>query len=172
MSLYLVINGPMQTTAAFTGVGTGTSIKTMLQVKPFNIARIVEWGYTAPAAASNTGGVIELIETDVAATVTASVDADVTKFGPGVADQAAASVAGLTLSTTGTGYTASGEGTITAVRNLDLPQQELAATQPLKYKWPFPLGREPIIQIGKFARVRATMSGAGVTLTCYMVLDI
>lgn len=172
MSLYLVVNGPMQTTAAFAGVSTGTSIKTMLQVKPFNIARIVEWGFSSPLAASNTGGTIELIETDVAATVTASVDADVTKFGPGVADQAAASVAGLTLSTTGTGYTSSGEGSVTAVRNLDLPQTVLAASQPLFYKWPFPLGREPIIQIGKFARVRVTMSGAAVTLTTYMVLDI
>lgn len=172
MSLYFLANGPMQTTAAFAGVATGTSIKTMLQAKPFNICRIVEWGFSAPVAASNTGGTIELIEADVAATVTASVDNDVTKFGPGVADQAVASVAGLTLGTTSTGYTASGEGTVAATRNLDIPQSVLASTAPLLYKWAFPLGREPIIQIGKFARVRATLSGAGVTLTCYLVLDI
>ena len=35
------------------------------------------------------------------------------------ADQAAASVAGLTLATSGTGYTSSAEGTITASRLFD-----------------------------------------------------
>jgi hypothetical protein len=34
MALYLIPNGPMQTTAAFAPVTTGTAIKTMLQVKP------------------------------------------------------------------------------------------------------------------------------------------
>jgi hypothetical protein len=168
MSLYLISNGPMQTVAASAAVTTGTAIKTLLQVKPFNIARICEWGISFDGSAAATPGKVELIETDVAATVTASVDADVTKYGPGVADQAAASVAGLTLGTAATGYTATAEGTITAVRNLDAPIF-LPPTAPFAKQ--FPLGREPVIQIAKFARIRVTF-GAAVNCFCYLVLDI
>src|SRR4051812_49881428 len=123
MSLYLIENGPMQTTAAFTAVSTGTAIKTMLQVKPgaTTILKVIEWGISFDGSAAATPGKVELIETDVAATVTASVDADITKYGPAVADIAAASVAGLTLGVAATGYTATAEGTITAVRNLAAP---------------------------------------------------
>src|SRR4051812_13146028 len=121
MSLYLVFNGPMQTTAAATPVTTGTAIKTLLQVKPFNLCKIVEWGISFDGFSAAAPGKVELVETDVAATVTASADADITKLDR-VADIAVASVAGLTLGTSETGYTASAEGTITATRNLDAPQ--------------------------------------------------
>ena len=84
MSLYLIANGPMPTTAAQAVVATGAVIKTMLQVKPFNIARIVEWGISFSGFAAAAPIQVELLETDVAATVTASLDADITKLGPGV----------------------------------------------------------------------------------------
>lgn len=139
----------------------------MLQVKPFNLAKIVEWGISFDGFAAALPGKVELIETDVAATVTASVDADITKLGA-VGDVAAASVAGLTLGTTSTGYTSSGEGSITAVRNLDAPIF-LPPTGP--YIKQFPLGREPVIQIAKFGRIRVTF-GTAVNCYCYMILDI
>lgn len=165
--LYLVGNGPMQTTAAFAAVSTGTAIKTLLQVKPFNLAKVVEWGISFDGSAAATPGKVELIETDVAATVTASVDADITKYGA-VGDVAAASVAGLTLGTSATGYTATAEGTITAVRNLDGPQFIAPTGQFIKQ---FPLGREPVIALAKFGRIRVTF-GAAVNAYCYMILDI
>ncbi len=168
MSLYLLANGAMQTTAAFVAVSTGTVIKTLLQAKPFNVAKIVEWGISFDGFAAALPGKVELIETDVAATVTAHVDADITKQGPCVGDQAAASVAGLTLGTSATGFTASAEGAITAVRNLDAPIF-LPPTGPFCKQ--FPLGREPVIQIGKFGRIRVTF-GTAVNAYCYMVLDI
>ena len=168
MSLYLVANGAMQTTAAFVVVTTAAVIKTLLQVKPFNICRIVEWGISFDGSVTATPGKVELIETDVAATVTASVDNDVTKFGPGVVDQAVASIAGLTLGTAATGYTASAEGTITATRNLDSPVL-LPPTAPFVKQ--FPLGREPVIQIAKFGRIRVTF-GTAINAYCYMILDI
>lgn len=168
MGLYLISNGPMQTTAAFAAVTTGTAVKTLLQVKPFNVARVVEWGISFDGSAAATPGKVELIEADVAATVTASVDADVTKYGPCVGDQAAASVAGLTLGTSATGYTASAEGTITAVRNLDAPIF-LPPTAP--YVKQFPLGREPVIQIAKFGRIRVTFAAA-VNAYAYMIVEI
>lgn len=167
MSLYLIANGPMPTTAAQAVVTTGTAIKTLLQIKPFNIARIVEWGVSFDGSAAATPIKVELLETDVAATVTASVDADVTKLGPGVTDQAVASIAGLTLGTAATGYTASAEGTITAVRMLDV--QLIAPTS--QYVKQFPLGREPVIQLAKFGRIRVT-AGAAVNAYAYMIVDI
>ena len=161
MSLYLICNGPMPTTAAQAVVTTGTAIKTLLQLKPFNIIRIIEWGISLDGSSAATPIKVELLETDVAATVTASADVDVTKLGPGVADQAVASIAGLTLGTAATGYTATAEGTITAVRMLDV--QLIAPTN--QYVKQFPLGREPVIQIGKFGRIRVT-AGAAVNAYC------
>lgn len=167
MGLYLLANGPMQTSASFAAVSTGTSLKTLLQAKPFNFAKIKEWGISFDGFAAALPGKVELIETDVAATVTAHVDADITKVNP-VGDAAAPSVAGLTLGTTATGYTASGEGSITAVRNLDAPLF-LPPTGPFIKQ--FPLGNEPIIQIGKWARIRV-LFGTAVNAYCYMLLEI
>lgn len=165
--LYLIANGPMPTTAAQAVVTTGTAIKTLLQVKPFNVARIVEWGISFDGSAAATPIKVELLETDVAATVTASVDADITKYGPSVADAAAASVAGLTLGTSATGYTSTAEGTIAAVRMFDV--QFVAPTN--QYVKQFPLGREPVIQVAKFGRIRVT-AGAAVNAYSYMIIDL
>lgn len=163
---YLIANGPMQTTAAFAAVASGTAIKTMLQVKPFVPVWIVEWGISFDGFAAALPGKVELIETDVAATVTASVDNDVTKYGA-VGDGVVASVGALTLSTSATGYTASGEGSITAVRNLDAPIF-LPPTGP--YVKQFPLGERPLIQVAKFGRIRITF-GTTVNVYCYMILE-
>lgn len=165
--LYLIANGPMPTTAAQVPVTTGTAIKTLLQIKPFNLCKIVEWGISFDGSAAATPIKCELLETGtVFATVTASADADITKLNA-VGDQAAASVAGLTLGTAATGYTASAEGTITAVRMLDV--QLVAPTG--QYVKQFPLGREPIISIGSAGRIRVT-AGAAVNAYCYMVVEI
>jgi hypothetical protein len=170
MGLYLMGNGAMQTTAAFAAVTTGTAIKTLLQVKPSAtiIARIVEWGISFDGSAAATPGKIELIETDVAATVTAFVANDITKL------NAAALVGGdpttnlIQVGTTSSGFTATAEGSITAVRNLDAPQFIAPTNQFIKQ---FPLGREPVIQVGKFARIRVTF-GAAINAYCYMVVEI
>ena len=167
MSLYLIANGPMPTTAAQAVVATGAVIKTMLQVKPFNIARVVEWGISFSGFAAAAPIQVELLETDVAATVTASVDADITKLGPGVLDQAVASIAGLTLGIAATGYTSTAEGVITSVRMLDV--QLIAPTN--QYVKQFPLGMGPVIQVAKFGRIRVT-AAATVNAYCYMILDI
>lgn len=168
MSLYFIANGPMPTTAAQAAVTTGTLIKTLLQIKPFNLVRIVEWGISFDGSAAATPIKCELLETGtVFATVTASADADVAKFGPQIGDQAAASVAGLTLGTAATGYTSTAEGTITAVRMLDV--QFVAPTN--QYVKQFPLGREPVVAIGASGRIRVT-AGAAVNAFCYMVLEI
>lgn len=166
MSLYLIANGPMPTTAAQAAVTTGTAIKTLLQIKPFNLVKIVEWGISFDGFAAAAPIKCELLETGtVFATVTASVDADITKYDD--LSAAAASVAGLTLATSGTGYTASAEGTITAVRMFDV--QFIAPTN--QYVKQFPLGREPVVNIGASGRIRVT-AAAAVNAYAYMVLAI
>lgn len=169
MALYLIPNGPMQTTAAFAAVTTGTSIKTLLQVKASATiaAKIVEWGISFDGSAAATPIKVELIETDVAATVTASVAADITKLDANALSGGDPTTNLIQVGTTSTGYTSSGEGSITAVRTFDV--QFIAPTN--QYVKQFPLGREPIIQISKFGRIRVT-AGAAVNAYCYMVVDV
>lgn len=169
MAQYLIPNGPMQTTAAFAKVTTGTSIKTMLQVKPGATTglKIVEWGISFDGSAAATPIEVELIETDVAATVTASVANDITKLGPESLNFGDPTTALISVGTAATGYTATVEGTITAVRNFDL--ELIAPTN--QYVKQFPLGREPYIQNGKFARIRVT-AGTAVNAYCYMIVEV
>lgn len=170
MALLLIGNGPMQTTAAFATVATGTSIKTMLQVKPSAtlVAKVVEWGISFDGSAAATPGKVELIETDVAATVTAAVAADITKLDGEALMCGDVTTNLIQVGTSATGYTSTNEGAITAVRNLDGPQLIAPTSQFVKQ---FPLGREPVIQVGKFARIRVTF-GTTVNAYCYMVLSI
>jgi hypothetical protein len=170
MALYLIGNGPMQTTAAFATVATGTAIKTMLQIKAgaTTILKIVEWGISFDGSAAATPGKVELIETDVAATVTASVANDITKYDPAALLQGDPTTALIAVGTTSTGYTATAEGTITAVRNLDGPQLIAPTNQFIKQ---FPLGREPIVNNAKFGRIRVTF-GTTVNAYCYVVVEV
>jgi hypothetical protein len=165
MSLYAIYNGPMPTTASFAAVTTGTAIKTMLQIKPFNVCRIVEWGISFDGAAAATSIECELLDTGtVFGTVTASADADVMKFDG--AEGAVASVQGLTLGTSATGYTCTSEGAITAVKLFDTQ-----LVQPTgQYVKQFPLGREPKLIIGNAVRIRVK-AAAAVNAVCYMVLE-
>lgn len=160
----------MQTTAAFAAVTTGTSIKTMLQVKPGATvrAKIIEWGISFDGSAAATPGKIELIETDVPATVTASVANDIMKLDDAALLGGDPTTALIAVGTTSTGYTSSGEGSITAVRNLAGPQFIAPTSQFLQQ---FPLGREPVIQAGKFGRIRVTF-GTAVNAYCYMIVEV
>lgn len=165
---YKIFNAPMPTTASIAGGGvtTGTSIKTMLQLKPFNVGKITAWGISFDGSAAATPIIVELLETGtVFATVTASADVDIYKLEGG--DQAAASVAGLTLGTTATGYTASGEGTVTATKIFDA--QLISPTA--QYIYQFPLGQEPRLIIGNAYRIRVK-AGTAVNALCWIEVDI
>jgi len=169
VALYLIANGPSPTTAAQVPVTTGTAIKTLLQVKPgaTQMARIVEWGISFDGSAAATPIKVELLETDVAATVTASAAADINKLGAEALSTGDPTTSLFAVGTTGTGYTATVEGSITVVRMFDV--QLIAPTN--QYVKQFPLGREPIIQVSKFARIRVT-AGAAVNAYCYMVVEV
>ena len=166
MPLYTIWNGPMPTTASQLAVTTGTSIKTLLQIKPFNVVRIIEWGISFDGSAAAAGIECELLDTGtVFATVVASADADISKLDG--AEGAVASVAGLTLGTSATGYTSSSEGSITTTKVFDA-QFVQPSSQYLKQ---FPLGREPKLIIGNSVRIRVKAQAA-VNALAYMVLEI
>lgn len=166
MGLYLIANGPMPTTAAQVPVTTGTAIKTLLQLKPFNTIKIVEWGVSFDGSAAATPIKVELLDTGtVFGTVTASADADVAKMGS--VEDAVSSVAALTLGTSATGYTCTSEGSITSVRMFD--PQLIAPTG--QYVKQFPLGREPKGIIGNAIRIRVT-AAAAVNAYCYIIFEV
>jgi hypothetical protein len=156
-TLYIAYNGAAPTTAALTPVTTGTAIKTMLQVLSTKELRIVEWGVHMDGAPSAIKW--ELLSTGtVAATVTAHVSAGVMLYNNpnGVA-------ATVTLSTSGTGYTATAEGTITTTRVFE---STILSTN--SFVKQFPLGREPWVKASDVLRIRATAATA-VNATCYVV---
>ncbi len=155
-------NAAMATTAAQGLVATGTAIKTMLQIATpaSRQIQLISWGFSLSAAQS---GVIELLQTDVAATVTAHVAAGVQPLDP----NAPASL--MTLGTAATGYTATAEGSITLTRQFDA--EIIGATDsPLRYSYQWMPDERPIVNVSKFCRIRATM-GTTVNMSCWIVWD-
>lgn len=167
MHRYKTWNGPMPTTAAQAAVTTGTSIKTMLQLATPSTRQIqlISWGYSISVAAGAVG-TIELLQTDVAATVTAHVAAGVQPLDPNAPPSL------LTLGTSATGYTSTSEGSITATRVFDaveIPASLTGSGTPYVYQW-MPDER-PIVAVSKFLRVRATTPTSGVSMLCWVVWD-
>jgi hypothetical protein len=158
---YIAFNGPAPTTAALTPVTTGTAIKTLLQIATPSSCelRICEWGISFDGSAAGTPIKVELIDTNVAATVTAHVAAGVMSL-----NDTGTVASRVTLGTAATGYTATAEGTTTASRLLDY--QQIAPTN--QYVKPWPLGLEPEVAVSRFLRVRVT-AAAAVNAVCYVV---
>lgn len=167
MALYLIANGPMPTTAAQAVLATGTAIKTHVQVQASATLTltIVEWGVSFDGSAAATPGKVELCETDVAATVTAHVASGVQKYDCAAMGGGDPTTNLIQVGTAATGYNASAEGSITVVRMFD--PQLIPPTAP--YVKQFPLGLEPTIAIGKFARIRMTF-GTTVNAYAYMIV--
>lgn len=169
MALYLILNGPAPTVASQAAVTTGTAIKTLLQVKPgtTQTVQIVEWGISFDGSAAAVPGIIELCVTDVAATVVAHVAAGIHKLDSFALASGDPTTANFAVGTTSTGYTASGEGTVGAVRQLDV--QHISPTN--QYVKQFPLGREPVINPSEFMRIRVKFAVA-VNAICYVIVEL
>lgn len=141
--------------------GTINTAKTMLQLggstKKF---RLIEWGYNFTSAP--TGLVtVDVVETAaIAATVTAGTIYNY--------NDASGPVSAQTVTTTTTGYTASGEGSIVAAprllgMNIDTGQY---------FKQQYPLGREPEIGGGNICRMRVASTVASLPLiVCYFIWE-
>ena len=160
-NLYIAFNGAVPTTAGQVKVATGAAIKTLLQIATPSTEnlKVVEWGISFDASAAATPILVELLQTDVAATSGTSLTPTV--FSPSDAP------ASLCVGGTGaTCFSPSAEGTIAAVRELDV--QLVAPTN--QYVKQFPLGREPVIPISKFLRIRVT-APATVNAIAYIVWE-
>lgn len=170
MARFFIPNGPSPTTAAQAVVTTGNAIKTMLQVQTSATLglHIVEWGISFDGAAAAAGIKCELIETDVAATVTAHVTAGIVRLDE-AAVQGGDPVTNLILvGTAATGYTASAEGSTTVSRLFDA--QLVQPTN--QYIKQFPLGERPFMKPGTFfTRIRVT-AAAAVNAYCYIVVEV
>src|SRR6266498_588921 len=152
MGAYKVWNGPAPTAAAQQAVTSNPAIQTLLQLAtPADMQiRIVSWGFSADDPA-NVDGVIELLETDVAATVTAHVASGLVKLDPNAPNSR------LTLGTSATGYTATAEGTIAATRVFDaVSLSSTSGESPLVYVCQLMPVEMPIIAVSRFCRVRIT----------------
>lgn len=164
---FITWNGPAPTTAAQQSVTTGTAIKTMLQLSTPATRQIqlLEWGFSLddPPGAD---GVVELLQTDVAATVTAHVAAGVQNLDP----NGTASL--LTLGAANTGYTSTAEGTTTASRVFDtVSLSSVSGESGLTHVRQWMPDTRPIIAISKFLRVRATTPTTAVDLRCWIIFN-
>jgi len=108
-----------------------------------------------------------LCETDVAATVTTLAAADLHKIDGEALAGGDPTTNLLPVGTTATGFTASGEGTIAAIRQFDV--QHIAPVN--QYIYQYPLGDEPIVQISKFLRIRVKF-GTTVNAICWIEVEI
>lgn len=164
---YITWNGPAPTTAAQQSVTTGTSIKTMLQLATpaTRMIQLLEWGFSLddPPGAD---GVIELLQTDVAATVTAHVASGVVNLDP----NGTASL--LTLGTSATGYTATAEGSTTAARVFDtVSLSSVSGESSLQYVRQWMPDARPIVAVSKFLRIRATTPTTASDMRCWVVFN-
>lgn len=158
--IFRVYNSAMPTSVGLAGVSVST-IKTMLQVAPSANQEldVVGWGYSLGGLAAAQPGTVELIETNTAATVTAYVAQDITLRNT---PNDAASI--IQLGTALSGYTASAEGSPTAIRLGDSDLFDPALTPWFKQ---VELGRAFRVRTGKFLRVRATF-GTAVNMVCWV----
>lgn len=163
MHRYQCWNGAMPTTAPMASVATGISTKTMLQLATpaTRQMQLISWGFVLNGPPN---GSVELIQTDVAATVTAHAAAGVQPRDP----NAPASL--LTLGVAATGYTASIEGAITATRLFSYKTLTSVNDVRIEYEYQWMPDERPIVAVSKFLRVRATM-GSSVNMTCWVIWD-
>lgn len=168
MHRYKCWNGAMPTTAAQPKVAMANGVKTMLQLATPSTRQlqIISWGFSidlAPTAA----GTVELLQTDVGATITQHVAAGIQPLDPN------APASQLLIATTGqTGYTASAEGTTTASRVFDTKQIPIVAgSTDLTYSYQFMPDERPIMAISKFLRVRTTFGATTSSMTCWVTWD-
>jgi hypothetical protein len=134
-------------------LATGTAIKSHIQlVPPTNKdVAVMGWGISFDGAAAGQSIECEVIEVDVAATVTAHAAS-----GLHAVNNPGGSGSQLQLGTALTGYNASAEGAITAVR-----QGDAQLIQPTnQFIYDFILGYEFVIRSGKFGRLRVTASAS------------
>ncbi len=158
---YVAHNGASPTAASQVAVATGTNIKTLLQIATPSTRgiKVIEWGISFDGFTAAAPGIVELLQTDVAATSGTSLTPTV--YGDPNAP------ASLCVGGTGsTCYSPSAEGTIAATRVFEA--QHIAPTN--QYVKQFALGREPWVPVSKFLRIRVKFA-AGINALAYIIWE-
>lgn len=165
MTLYVAYNCAIDTT---TGVMAGTSYATgakcaiQLAAPSGSDLRIVEWGVSSSATAPAAKTIYTLAQASAASTMsTAHSTSTILPVGD------SSRTCPLSMGTTSTGY---GNGAITT----NTTERQLAgfAGDPTEhYEKQFPLGREPVVQAGKFAQLRISTQ-ATYTIIGYIVFEV
>jgi hypothetical protein len=167
--IYLITNGAVSGAAQQVKVATGTAIITLLQVKlglTANRAKVIEWGISFDGSAAATPISVELVETSLAATVTAHLAAGIAQLDPLGTTPTTGNP--FTFTTITTGYTGSVENAASGTfRPFDV--QLIAPTNQYVKQWP--LGREPMMDQTKYLRIRVT-AGTTVNAFCYVVIEV
>lgn len=155
---------PRATTAPFAPVVVAlvaATAKTVLQIATPSTTdiRLIGWGVSFDGASGTAVPVIcQLFQADVAATVTA--------LSPDLWGHDLSPASLCVSGTSASGYNASVEGTITAVRSFD--QQHVHPQAGYGVIWPFE--RQVRIPVSKFVRIRCT-APAGVNVIPWILWD-
>ena len=162
---YKTWNSAMPTTVPMAGVATASGTKTMLQIAAPSTRdlEIVSWGYTVSVTPPGIS-TVELLQTDVAATVTAHTSTGIISRDP----NAAASL--VTLGTSATGFTATVEGTTTATRVFDTQLLGIAAgnTDLVTVQQFMPDEERWIVGRSKFLRIRTIFTSTTPLFLCWV----
>lgn len=147
---------------AIVEVAVSTSAaKTLLQIKPVTqMLAVCAWHCSLDASSAGAAVNVELIDVDVAATVT-SLTPD---LWANPNDQAARAVGG----TSATGYNASAEGSITGSRLLD--SVELPPLGGVYTHW-YPPNERPLVAAGRFLRIRHQQAANAANATVWILFD-
>ncbi len=164
---YKCWNAAMAVAGPMAGVATANGTKTMLQIAAPSTRQlqVISWGFSVSVTPPGVS-TVELLQTDVAATVTAHVAAGVQPVGG--SGQAASLV---TLGASATGFTASAEGSIVTTRSFDAQQMAISAgNDDLVYAYQFmPDEERPVVDTGKFLRIRTTFTSTTPLVLCWVV---
>jgi uncharacterized protein YaiE (UPF0345 family) len=167
-SNYFAYNGPMVTTAAYSPVqtaATANTVKTMLQVVAGANDPLIVWKVGVDFDGTGTSPIkVELVHTGtVPATVTAHVAAGIQPYGE-IQNASAVTVG----STSGSGYNATAEGTITSTRYGSI--NSVLPGNGDRNEWS--LGRGFYVPAGGVVRIRVTPTDAVARgCMCYMVWE-
>lgn len=155
---------PTTTVAAGVNSGSAGATKTMLQIatSATRELEVISWGFSLNG--TNPGGVIDLCQANVGATVTAHVAAGVQPLDAGSNFPASL----VTLGTTATGYTATAEGAVTQTRVFDAILD--VAQTPSMYEYQFMPDERPRVAPSSFLRIRTGFNTATGVL-CWVVWD-
>lgn len=161
MAQYIAI--PRATTQPFEiiEVALANALKTVLQVKPVTKDLVIcAWGISSDGNAAGTPFPCELVDCDVAATVTTLT--------PDVWQNEDATAALAVGGTSATGYNASAEGTQTAMRIFDATELRPDGD---KYVMWFPPAERPKLNAGRFARIRTHYTATTVNVLPWIIFD-